>query len=153
MHRYRRTRPPLLVRGGAAAGRTERLLALLKPLLRAELAPLVEAVDEPRAVLRALWDATAHRAAAAAGGAPTPPPPPLPPPAPPEAEVEERRQAAQARLCLPSELRHGGGEEGGLVPQWRRRDALALLLSREAVGHWAPNGLRRRGWLVASCPA
>ena len=41
-----------------------------------------------------------------------------------------RACARQARLRLPAELR---GDEGRrLAPQWRRRDALALLLSREA---------------------
>ena len=55
MHRFRRVRLPLLLRPAAAgeAG-APRLLRLLKPLLKPEFASLVESIDEPSAVLRAL---------------------------------------------------------------------------------------------------
>lgn len=65
--------------------------------------------------------------------------PPLPLP---KAELEERIASVQARLRLPAELCCEQAGWGALAPQWHRRDALALLLSREVCGAWAPNGVQ-----------
>ena len=140
-----------------------RLLRLLKPLLKPEFASLVESIDEPSAVLRALLATDAGggsrlaatratptsasaaaapvAASAAAVAAPAAAPAAAPlaararPPLPlPKAELEERIASVQARLRLQTELCCEQAGWGGLAPQWHRRDVLALLLSREVCG-------------------
>jgi len=119
VHRFRQVRPPLLVLSGTGVQQRTHLREMLKHLLRPEFQPLVKDAKTADEVIEALW----RSKATASGEAP-----------PTLALINARLQAIQDRLGLPPELRC---EE--YTVQFRRRDPLMLLMTKEAFGGWAPN--------------
>lgn len=120
VHRFLRTRSPLLLMSGTSHSEREKLWQMLKPLLRPEFAEWVSDILDPSEVVEELWlrwERMQDQLLA----------PALP-------EVNARLHQAYERLQVPAELR-----QESYSCQFHKRDPLMLLLTKEAFGTWAPN--------------
>eukprot|EP00928_Gymnodinium_smaydae_P029595 TRINITY_DN22247_c0_g1_i1.p1 TRINITY_DN22247_c0_g1~~TRINITY_DN22247_c0_g1_i1.p1 ORF type:complete len:439 (+),score=49.76 TRINITY_DN22247_c0_g1_i1:59-1375(+) len=119
VHRFRRIRPPLLVLSGTGVEHRERLRRQLKSLLRPEFMDIVKDVSEPDEVIDLLWRSKGETKTATSPSS--------------LEEVNRGLQQLYARLGVPEDLRYD------YATQFRRRDPLMLLLTKEVFGSWAPN--------------
>jgi hypothetical protein len=122
IHRFVRSESasPLLLLSGASPSQRHDLWRRLKPLLLPAFSDVVKGIEEPDAVVEALW--RHHEACQCAS-----PPPALD-------EVNCRLHRAYDRLDVPFHLR-----QNEYSCQFHKRDPLMLLLTKETFGCWAPN--------------
>jgi len=123
VHRFvRRPEAPILVMSGKSKKARLSLRTHLKALLKPEWARRVAHLEDPEEVIAELWRVKEEQNATVQS-----PPPTL-------EEINQRLHAAYHRLKVPEAFR-----QDSYNCQFRCRDPLMLLLTKEAFGTWAPN--------------